>query len=394
MKQSQLFTKTDKNFPKDETAINAKYLIKGGFVAKNSSGVFSFLPLGWRVLNKINNIIREEMNAIGGQEILMPSLVAKKYWEQSGRWDVDVMYKLANGKSQAANGAEEFGLGWTHEEVIADIAKSFIRSEKDLPLAVYQIQNKFRHELRARNGLIRAREFLMKDLYSFHASEEGLKNYYQTVIDAYRKILDRLGLSYKIVEAGGGDFTQEFTHEFQVLVSAGEDTVFYCESCNFARNKEIFNEKECPECGKELEESRGIEVANVFKLGKKFSPWWMGSYGIGSSRLMGTLVEVFHDNSGIIWPDAITPFKVHLLVLPGGKNADTIYNNLRRDGVEVLYDDRQEISAGEKFSDADLIGIPHRLVVSEKSGDQIEHKRRGLAETKLLSYDKLVQLLR
>ena len=402
MRQSQLFSKTSKNFPKDEESVNAKYLIKGGFIAKNSAGVFSFLPLGWQVLNKINNIVQEEMNAIGAQEILLPALIARKYWEKSGRWDVDIMYKISqvhinsDKDGNPSTSYEDFSLGWTHEEVIADIAGNFIRSEKDLPLAVYQIQNKFRHEPRARNGLIRGREFLMKDLYSFHATKEDLDNYYQTIIDAYKKILDRLSLSYKIVEASGGAFTKEYTHEFQVLTDSGEDTIFYCDQCDFAQNKEIASVKlddNCPKCDGKIKESRGIEIANVFKLGNRFSKWQMGSYGFGPSRAMGVLVEIFHDDKGIIWPDAVAPFKVHLLALPGGKNVDTIYNNLTKAGVEVLYDDRQDASAGEKFADADLLGIPHRLVVSEKTGEKIEHKRRGLLDVKLLSYNELIKLL-
>lgn len=388
MRQSSLFSKTEKNFPKDEESINAKYLIKGGFVVKNSSGVFSFLPLGWRVLNKINNIIREEMNAVGGQEILMPALIAKKFFEKTGRWDVDIAYKLKIG-------AEEFALGWSHEDVISAIAENFIHSEKDLPVAVYQIQSKFRHEPRARGGLIRGREFLMKDLYSFHKDKEDLERYYQVVINAYRKIFDRLSLSYKITESGGGVFTDEYTHEFQVLTSNGEDTIFYCDKCDFSQNKEIAkvekNDK-CPKCDGEIQESRGIEVANVFRLNQRYSQWFMGSYGIGVARAMGTLVEVFHDDKGIIWPDSVAPFQIHLISLPGAKNADTLYNNLVKEGFEALYDDR-EISAGEKFFDADLLGIPHRLVVSEKAGDKIEVKRRGLSETKLLSHEELLQLL-
>lgn len=396
MRQSQLFSKTVKNFPKDEESVNAKYLIKGGFISKNSSGVFSFLPLGWRVLNKINNIIREEMNAIDGQEMLMPTLIAKKYWEKSGRWDVGIMYKISQVIINTESNTEfrDFGLSWTHEEVISAIAEQHIHSENDLPLAVYQIQNKFRDEPRARNGLIRGREFLMKDLYSFHATEDDLRNFYEIVKEAYKKIFNRLSLSYKIAEASGGDFTKEYTHEFQVLTPAGEDIIFYCNQCDFVQNKEVSQLKtgDFCQCGGQIQESRAIEVGNIFKLGKRFSDkWFMGSYGIGPSRVMGTLVEIFHDEKGIIWPDSVAPFQVHLLVLPGAKNADTLYNNLLRDGVEVLYDDR-EATAGEKFSDADLIGIPHRLVISEKTGDKIELKRRGLTDNKLLTHEELIKL--
>lgn len=402
MRLSQLFSKTSKDFPKDETSVNAKYLIKGGFIAKNSSGVFSFLPLGLRVLNKINKIIREEMDVIGGQELLLPTLVAKKYWEKSGRWDVDVMYKIQESSPNDPTSdirhptSEAFGLGWTHEEIIAAIAEQHIRSAKDLPLAVYQIQNKFRHEPRARNGLIRGREFLMKDLYSFHATKEDLQRYYLVVIGAYEKILNRLNLSYVKVEASGGAFTKEYTHEFQVLTPAGEDVVLHCGACDFAQNKEITKVAAgdaCPKCASGvIIESRGIEVANVFRLGQRFSPWYMGSYGFGPSRAMGTLVEIFNDEKGIIWPDIVAPYVAYFIALPRATNGDTLYNNLRAKGIEVLYDDR-DVSAGEKFADADLLGIPHRLVISEKTKDCIEVRRRGLDEKKLLGYEELVQLL-
>lgn len=357
------------------------------------------MPLGWRVLNRINGIIRQEMNAIGAQEVLLPSLIAKKYWEQSGRWDVDVMYKLSGELPEAGSReqkiSEDYGLGWTHEEVVAAIGERFINFEKDLPAAVYQIQTKFRREPRARGGLIRTREFLMKDLYSFHATAADLNRYYQTVMGAYQKILDGCNLSYKIVEAGGGAFTQEHTHEFQVLTPAGEDVILYCDRCTFAQNQEIAQVHagdQCPACGNAISEARGIETANVFKLGQRFSRWFMGSYGLGPSRLMGTIVEMFHDEHGIIWPDSIAPFSVHLLALPGAVNADRLYQQLQHDGIEVLYDDR-DLSPGEKFADADLIGIPHRLVVSQKTGELLELKRRGLAETRLVSYEQLLQLL-
>src|SRR3989338_5496679 len=294
MKQSQLFTKTSKTFPRDEEAINARLLIKAGFIRKFSAGVYAYLPLGWRVLGKINNIIRQEMNALGAEELLMPSLVAKEYWEKSGRWDTDIVYKIGSRSknieiSSAGGGSafggkyrnteSEYGLGWTHEEAITHIATDFIHSYKDLPLGAYQIQTKFRNEPRAKNGLLRCREFLMKDLYSFHAGKEDLDNYYQKVITAYKKIIKRLSLDAKITEAAGGAFTKEYTHEFQVLSPAGEDTVFHCAQCDFSQNKEIVDTSKyrnvemlkCPRCGGEIKESRGIEVANVFKLCTRYS---------------------------------------------------------------------------------------------------------------------------
>lgn len=402
MLQSRLFTKTSKTAPKDEEAVNSKLLIRGGYVRKMSAGVYSILPLGWRVLNKINNIIREEMNVIGGQELLMPSLVAKEYWEQSGRWDTDIAYKL---KSPSG---EEFGLGWTHEEVITAMATHCINSYRDLPLAVYQIQTKFRAEPRAKNGLLRGREFLMKDLYSFHSDKKDLDDYYQKVIGAYKKIMKRLSLDAKVTEASGGAFTKEYTHEFQVLSPAGEDVIFYCSKCDFSQNKEIVKVKagdKCPDCGSEIKESSAIEVANVFKLGTRYSdaynlkftdkdgnknPVIMGSYGIGLSRLMAALVEVFHDDNGIIWPEAVAPYKIHLLSIRFDEKAEKIYQELLKKGVEVLYDDR-DVSAGEKFADADLLGISWRAVVSEKTGDKIELKKRDSQKAELVSVTQLLK---
>lgn len=412
MKQSHFFSKTQKSFPKDEEAINAKYLIRAGYIRKMSAGVYSYLPLGLRVLEKINNIIRDEMNAIGAQELLMQALVAKEYWEKTGRWNVDVAYKL---KSQFG---EEFALGWTHEEVISAIAAHFINSYKDLPLGVYQIQTKFRSEPRAKNGLLRGREFLMKDLYSFHASKDDLDNYYQKVINAYKKILKRLSLKARVTEAAGGAFTQEYTHEFQVLNPAGEDTVFYCEQCEFSQNKEISKVGQgdkCPLCGGEVKEARGIEAANVFKLGTKYSdaygvkftdqsgdqkPVIMGSYGIGPTRLMATLVEVYNDNRGIIWPEAVAPYKIHLLSIAGKtgaakvkKFAEKVYQDLQKKGIEVLYDDR-DASAGEKLADADLLGVTWRAIVSEKTGSKIELKKRDSKTAKLVALSKLYGLVK
>lgn len=407
---SQLFSKTERAFPKDEEAVNAKFLIRAGFVRKMSAGVFTYLPLAHRVLNKINAIIREEMNAIGGEELLMPALVAREYWEQSKRWDVEVVYKL---KTQFG---EEFGLGWTHEEVIASIAKHFIQSYKDLPRAVYQIQNKFRSEARAKNGLLRGREFMMKDLYSFHTTKEDLDAYYAKVIKAYGKVFKRIGLDYVVAEALGGAFTKEYTHEFQVLSPAGEDVIFYCEKCHYARNKEAVGAAAytvCLECGGKVVSGTAIEVGNVFRLGTRYSdafgikfldkdgvskPVIMGSYGIGPTRVLATLVEVSHDERGIIWPKSVAPFAVHLISL-GKENkvlaaAKKLYTDLGKKGVEVLWDDR-DAAAGEKFADADLIGVPLRAVVSEKTlaEKKVEIKRRGDAKAKLISVDSLLKLL-
>src|SRR3989338_4625058 len=411
MRQSELFTKTQKTSPKEEEAVNAKLLTRAGYIRKMSAGVYAYLPLAWRVLNKINAIIRAEMNAIGAQELLMPALIAKEYWEKSKRWHTDVAYEF---KSPFG---EEFALGWTHEEVVSAIATHFINSYKDLPLSVYQIQTKFRAEPRAKSGLLRGREFMMKDLYSFHATKEDLDEYYQKVIGAYKKVFKRLGLKTKVAEAAGGAFTKEYTHEFQVLAPSGEDLIFYCAKCDFAQNKEVSvvqNGNRCPKCGGDIESSNAIEVGNVFKLGTRYSdafdlrfadkdgskkPVIMGSYGIGISRCLATLVEVYNDAKGIIWPEAVAPFKVHLASLTGkeggakiAKLASRVYNQLEKADVEVLFDDRN-CSAGEKFSDADLIGIPWRAVISERTGDKIELKRRDSEKAKLIAIDALLKTL-
>ncbi len=406
---SKLFSKTERSFPKDEEATNAKFLIRGGFVRKMSAGVFTYLPLAQRVLNKINTIIREEMNSIGGEELLMPALISKEYWEKSNRWEVDIIYKL---KTQFD---EEFGLGWTHEEPISAIAQHFIQSYKDLPKVVYQIQNKFRSEVRAKNGLLRGREFMMKDLYSFHTSKEELDKYYNVVIKSYAKVFKRIGLQTLVVEAAGGAFTKEYTHEFQVLSSAGEDIIFYCEKCRYAQNKELVGETGmtvCPKCSGSVLSGTAIEVANVFKLGTRYSeafnvkfldesgvskPVVMGSYGLGPTRVLATLVEIFHDDRGIIWPKSVAPYAVHLISL--GKDSKVLvavkklYQDLENHGVEVLYDDR-ECTPGEKFADADLIGVPVRVVVSEKTLalKKLEVKERSEEKVKMLSSAELFKI--
>jgi len=418
MKLSQLFTKTLKEAPADEEAINAKLLIRGGFVFKNSAGVYSFLPLGLRVLTKIANIIRGELNAIGGQELFMPALVEKKYMEPTGRWNLDVGY-FAKPKDQKD---AEFVLGWSHEEVLTSIASKFVSSYKDLPFSAYQIQTKFRHEARAKSGLLRGREFMMKDLYSFHVSEEDLNTYYEKAKNAYTKIFDRCGLKSIYTLAGGGVFTDKFTHEFQVLSDIGEDTIYICDKCGYAENKEISklsagggsasggkDGDNCPQCGGKIEEKKSIEVGNIFNQGTKYSealdlqftdknghkkPVVMGAYGIGLGRVMGTIVEVHHDDRGITWPENISPFKVYLIALDGHKKeAGKVYDDLINNNIEVLYDDREDKTPGEKFADADLIGCPIRLVISKKTmeKDSIELKYRTKKEFELI---KLTEVLK
>ncbi|PIR89273.1 MAG: hypothetical protein COU07_01960 [Candidatus Harrisonbacteria bacterium CG10_big_fil_rev_8_21_14_0_10_40_38] len=408
MLQSNLFTDAARQFPEGEETANAKYLIRGGFISKASAGVYSILPLGLRVLNNIVQIIREEMNDLGAEELLMPALVEKKYWEKSKRWDTDIIYKT--GKSSNAHDFE-YGLGWTHEEVIAAIAVNYIQSYKDLPSAVYQFQNKFRAEVRAQGGLLRGREFLMKDLYSFHVDSEDLNKFYAKVAKAYSKAFKRLGLKAMMVEASGGAFTKEYTHEFQVIHPVGEDIVYHCDKCSFAQNKEIYKPEHHADCSGKISESRAIEVGNIFRLGTRFSdsfgltylnskgerlPVVMGSYGIGPTRVMGTLVEVYHDDKGIIWPESVAPFKVHVIDVSRDKKITAgkkVYDALQKAAIPVLYDDRTELRAGEKFATSDLLGIPYRVVVSEKTGSKVELKKRTQNSLKIVTQAELIRLV-
>ncbi len=405
MKQSQLFTKTIKELPKDEPSFNAQALIRAGFVDKLAAGVYSFLPLGWRVINKIQNIIREEMTAIDGQEINMPSLAPKENWQATGRFEtLDVLFKLAGSDEK------EYVLNPTHEEVVTPLAKKFIYSYRELPMAVFQIQNKFRNEKRAKSGLLRGREFLMKDLYSFHTTQEDLDAYYERAIVAYNNIFRRFGLGDKtyLTFASGGSFSK-YSHEFQTLTEAGEDIIYTCAACQMAVNKEIIADQDsCPKCGnKNLQESKAVEAGNIFKLGTKYSEPFdlkyqdsdgekktviMGCYGLGISRALGTIVEVCHDEKGIIWPEEVAPFKIHLLSLNENEEAVKVYESLQQAGVEVLYDDR-DLSAGEKFADADLIGCPYRIVISKKSltAGGAEVKKRSEDQANIISLTELVK---
>lgn len=404
MRYSKLFGKTIKDAPSDEVAINAKLLTKAGFIRKEIAGVYNFLPLGLRVLNKISNIVREEMNAIGGQELELTTLQNKQSWEKTGRWSsFDALFKA---KSQLEI---EYPLGPTHEEVIVPLVKQFVNSYKDLPLYVYQIQTKFRDEKRAKSGLLRGREFLMKDLYSFHTDEKDFEKYYEIAKKAYKKLFQRLGLDAIETQAGGGTFSK-FSHEYQVITEAGEDEIIYCPGGDFSANAEISLVKEGKQCDLGhglLKKAKAIEVGNIFPLKTKFSetfgltykdkdgkenPVVMGCYGIGISRLMGTIAEVYNDGKGIVWPESVAPYDVHLISIR--KNADDIYEKLQKAGVEVLYDDREDVSAGGKFADADLIGIPVRLVISEKTQDKVERKKRTEEKTELLSLDEILKRLK
>ncbi|MEK7643325.1 MAG: aminoacyl--tRNA ligase-related protein [Patescibacteria group bacterium] len=407
MLQSRLFSHTQKEAPKDDPSVNARLLVRGGFVDKLMAGVWSYMPLGWRVLTRINHVIREEMEAIGGVELHMPALHPREIWDATDRWKVEEMYKLKD------RSGRDIGLGWTHEEIITHIALSHISSYRDLPQYVFQIQDKFRDEPRAKSGVIRGREFSMKDLYSFHRNQEDLDVFYEKAKHAYRRIFERVGLTAYCVEASGGAFTKEFSHEFQVLSDAGEDVIVYCSSCDFARNQEVATDlKECPHCHTTLQTSKSIEVGNIFKLGTKFSDILglayqdeagekcsvvMGSYGIGPGRLMGTIVEVHNDSRGIVWPVEVAPFKVHIIPLSekGEDRARLLYQELEKKGVAVLLDDRKERTAGERFSDADLIGIPWRVVVSDKTlaEEKIEVKKRNETDATLMDAASFLKLV-
>ncbi len=404
MRYSKLFGKTIKNAPKDEVAINAKLLLRGGFIDKLMAGSYTLLHLGRRVEQKIEQIIREEMNATGAQEVLMPLLHPKDIWNETGRWDSarEVMYQFKKDE-------KEYGLSFTHEEIVMDLIRKHISSYKDLPVKIYHFSTKFRDEKRAKSGILRGREFLMKDLYSIHVSEEDMLKYYAQIIESYKKIFKRMGLEAILTEAGGGVFTKNITHEFQVIAENGEDEIIYCPKGDFSSNLEINSVKEKKQCSLghgPLKKARAIEVGNIFPLGTYYSekmnvnftdkngrkkPVWFASYGIGLTRAVGAIVEVHHDEKGIIWPESVAPYGVHLIAIQ--KSAEAIYEQLNKAGVEVLYDDRKDISAGAKFADADLIGIPVRLLVSEKAGDKIEWKRRGEQKTELLSTEEVFKHL-
>jgi prolyl-tRNA synthetase len=412
MRQSQLFTKTRKEAPKDEVAKNAQLLIRAGYVHKEMAGVYSYLPLGLRTLEKINKIVRDEMNRAGGQEMLMSALQDRTLWERTDRWDdekVDIWFKTA------LKSGGEAGLGFTHEEPLTNIMRSHIHSYTDLPRQAYQLQWKFRNEARAKSGVMRGREFLMKDLYSFAATLKQHDDMYNGMALAYMRIFERVGIGDRTFKtfASGGVFSK-YSHEFQTLLPVGEDTVYLSREKGIAINKEVMQ----PEVLKDLElkeseltEETAVEVGNIFSLGTRFSdtlglkfkdqdggekPVIMGSYGLGPTRLMGVLVEVFADDKGLVWPEEVAPFCVHIVSLGGDnedveKEADELYRNLTEAGVEVLYDDR-DARAGEKFADSDLIGIPLRVVVSEKTlaAGKFECVERSSGRTHHLSLPELI----
>lgn len=413
MRQSNLFTKTRREAPSDETAKNAQLLIRGGYIKKEMAGAYDYLPLGLKVLRNIENIVRKEINIIGGQEVLMTTLQDPTLWQKSDRWGDE---KVDNWFKSELKAGGEVGIANTHEEPVTNTLTHFVNSYKDLPLYIYQFQTKFRNELRAKSGLMRAKEFLMKDLYSFSLTEEDFKNFYEKCAEAYIKIFEKVGLgevTFRTV-AAGGSFTEGFTDEFQTLSSAGEDTIYLDRNKKLAVNKEVYNPETLLKYGLkegDLEEVKSIEVGNIFPLGTKYAEALnlkvktengeeiypiMGSYGIGLGRLMGTVVEVLSDDKGIVWPETIAPFKYHLINLsPDGDSAknkaEEIYKTLGEENV--LYDDR-DLRAGEKFADADLLGFPYQIIVSDKNfaEDKIEIKVRKTGETKHLNMEEITAL--
>lgn len=402
MKITNLFTKTTKHIDEEVKAVSHNYLTRAGFVHQEMSGVYTILPLGRRVLTRIENIIRKEMDSIGSQEVTMPVLHPKERWIKSGRSEMDVLFETKSRWSKS-----EYFLGPTHEEIVVPLVGRFLSSYKDLPISVYQIQTKFRDEKRAKSGIIRGREFVMKDMYSFHETPEELEEYYEKVKLSYLKIFDECGIKAKVTKASGGDFTKKYSHEFMALSSAGEDLIFTCLDCSYAENSEVSQLKEndsCPECQGKIFLKKAIEVGNIFDLNNKFSQDFnlsytnekgekkmpvSGCYGIGTTRLIGAIVENNHDDKGIIWPATVAPFQVHLISL--NQESEEIYQKLLDKGVEVLYDNRLDKTAGEKFNDADLIGIPLRVVVSSKNPGQVEIKKRNNEEVSLVEIEEFIE---
>jgi prolyl-tRNA synthetase len=410
---SQLFTKTSKNIPADETSKNAQLLIQAGYVHKEMAGVYAYLPLGLRVLENIKRIVREEMNAIRSSELIMTSLQRQEVWEKTGRWSEEVVDVWFKTKLQDET---VLGLGWSHEEPIVEMLKNHMQSYKDLPISLYQFQTKMRNELRAKSGIMRGREFVMKDMYSFHASAEDLDTYYNETIEAYKRIYERLGIADEtyVTFASGGAFTK-FSHEFQTICDAGEDIIYLHRGKNIAINEEVIDDavKELNIARDELEKVKTAEVGNIFNFGSQktddmdlkftdkdgqLASVYMGSYGIGITRVMGVIVEKFADEKGIIWPRAVAPAQVYLARLGEEAEivakADELESVLTAAGIEVLYDDRDE-RPGKKFADAELLGIPYRVVVSSKtvSGAGCELKARTSETVEQISVEDLVKKL-
>ena len=411
MRVSQVFTKTSKTAPADEVAKNAQLLIRAGFVYKEMAGVYAYLPLGLRVLEKIKQIVREEMNAIDSNELIMTALQRQEVWERTTRWSdevVDVWFKTK------LKDDTELGLGWSHEEPIVEMMKQYIQSYQDLPVSVYQFQTKMRNELRAKSGIMRGREFIMKDMYSFHATKEDLEDYYNKAIEAYKRVYDRLGIGDDtyVTFASGGAFTK-FSHEFQTICDAGEDVIYLHRGKNIAVNEEVLDDavKELGITKEELEPIKTAETGNIFNFGTqktdemdlyytgddgKNHSLYIGSYGIGITRAMGVIAEKLSDDKGLVWPESIAPYKVYLVSIgeKGSTAADALYEQLQAKGIEVLYDDRDE-RPGAKFADSELLGIPHRVTVSDRGVEAgtYEYTRRDSGETLTLTPEEVVATL-
>ncbi len=407
MLQSKLFTKTRKEAPADEVSKNAQLLIRGGYVYKEMAGAYVYLPLGLKVFNNIVQVIREEMNKVGGQELSMTALQDKEVWNKTGRFSDDVVDVWF--KTKLKNDTE-LGLSFTHEEPITNMMRNYISSYRDLPISAYQFQTKFRNETRAKSGIMRGREFVMKDLYSFARTEEEHIKIYEELKQAYVDTFNRLGIGEKtyITFASGGSFSK-YSHEFQTITDAGEDLIYVDEEKKIAVNEEVLNDEVLKDLGvvrENLKQVKSAEVGNIFSLGTKFSDAFdltyiddkgekqkviMGSYGIGPGRVMGTIVELLSDDKGIIWPESIAPFKVHLLSFKQDEKAKEIYDALTAKGVEVLFDDR-DVSIGVKLNDADLLGMPHRVLITEKSlaAGGVEYKKRTEAEVTIISIDACI----
>lgn len=412
MRLSHTFTRTRKQAPADEVAHNAQLLIRAGYVHKTMAGVYSYTPLGLAVLENIKQIVREEMNRISSQELLMSTLQRQELWQETGRWSdelVDVWFK-----SHLQDGTE-VGFGWTHEEPIIELLRSYLKSYKDLPISVYQFQNKLRNELRAKSGIMRGREFIMKDMYSIHASKEDLDAYYQAVIEAYKRCYHRFGLGDDtyVTFASGGAFTK-FSHEFQTICEAGEDYIYLHRGRDLAINEEVVDEavRELGIDKSELERVKTAEVGNIFNFGTQKSEEmglvftgedgrqhhaYMGSYGIGITRVMGVIVEKFADDKGLVWPEEIAPARVHLVQI--GKEsvaaADELYDTLQQAGISVLYDDRAA-RPGEKFADAELLGMPTRVTVSDRllASGSYEVQDRATGTVRTLTLPQLLAIIK
>lgn len=405
MRLSKDYIKTIKEATREYDSISHQLLVQGGFIDQVASGIFTYLTPGLTVLTKIEQIVREEMNKLGALEMLLPSLHPRALWDQTKRWDaVDFHFKLQSGHNR------EYALGASHEEVATPLAQKFIQNYKDLPLAFYQIATKYRDEARPKSGILRGREFRMKDMYSFHTNKQDLEKFYHKALKAYLQVYKRLGLDdVRVTTASGGIFTQNPSHEFSVPTPAGEDTLLYCENCDFTQNTEVVKKelKECPQCSGKLLTTKAIEVGNIFKYDYRYSKnfnlkfldeseephlVYTGAYGIGTSRLMGAIAEVHHDEKGIVWPTSVTPFHLHLANLSKNQTtfAEAVYRTLTAEGISVLYDDREGVSPGEKLVIADLIGVPIRLVVSDRTKGNIEWKLRPDTKTRMLTTPEVV----